>query len=200
VSPTDESLFQRWKPAFLRHLQDSGTATPLKEAAIAGQLADWTRHLTTTVVRSCEVLGWQAAGKGHRLALLPQAGQEYLGIDVMAFVSGELSRWPLPLAAFELENHANDNRVGYSLWKVLCLQVGLRVVFAYRPDPERSRELVRVLAEDVIGSMSANQLRGLNGATVLIVGNRGEGDTFPDGYFKYWLLNADLGRFEKLAG
>ena len=28
--------------------------------------------------------------------------------------------------------------------------------------------------------------------------NRGEGETFPWGYFKFWLLDANLGRFEKV--
>jgi hypothetical protein len=69
----------------------------------------------------------------------------------MAFAGTSSIRWPLPLAAFELENHAKDDRVAYSLWKVLCLRVGLRVVFAYRPDWERSRQLVNAVAADVIG-------------------------------------------------
>jgi hypothetical protein len=108
------SLFSQWQSSFLQHVQDASTATPLKEAAIAGQLTDWTTCLTTTVVRSCEGLGWRAAGKGHSLALLPQVGQEYLGIDVMAFAGTASIRWPLPIAAFELENHARDDRVAYS--------------------------------------------------------------------------------------
>ena len=31
-----------------------------------------------------------------------------------------------------------------------------------------------------------------------VVGNRGEGETFPWGYFKFWLLDSNLGRFEKV--
>lgn len=192
------SLFQQWQPAFLQHVQDSSTAAPLKEAALAGQLADWTACLTAAVVRSCETLGWQAAGKGHPLALLPQTGQEYLGIDVMAFAGGLSLRWPLPLAAFELENQAKDDRVAYSLWKVLCVRVGLRVVFAYRPDWERSRQLVNTLGADVIGGLRPEQRTALDGQTVLVVGNRGEGETFPWGYFKFWMLDTNLGRFEKV--
>ena len=45
MSPMSESLFQRWQPAFLQHVQDAATATPLKDAAIAGQLAEWTACL-----------------------------------------------------------------------------------------------------------------------------------------------------------
>ena len=192
------SLFQQWQPAFLQQVQDPSTATPLKDAAINAQLAAWTTCLTTAVVRSCESLGWQAAGKGHPLALLPQAGQEYLGIDVMAFAGTPSVRWPFPIAAFELENHAKDDRVAYSLWKVLCLRVGLRVVFAYRPDWERSRELVNAIGADVIGALQPEQRTALRGQTVLVVGNRGEGETFPWGYFKFWMLDANLGRFEKI--
>jgi hypothetical protein len=38
----------------------------------------------------------------------------------------------------------------------------------------------------------------LGGETVLVVGNRGEGGTFPWGHFKCWRLDANLGRFEKV--
>jgi len=198
VSRLGESLFHQWQPAFLQHVQDPSAAVSLKEASINGQLADWTACLTTAVVRSCKSLGWQAAGKGHRLAVLPQAGQEYLGIDVMAFAETPPTRWPFPLAAFELENHAKDDRVAYSLWKVLCLRVCLRVVFAYRPDWERSRQLVAAVGADVVGGMQPEQRTALRGQTVLVVGNRGEGETFPWGYFKFWVLDANLGRFEKI--
>src|SRR5437870_1439018 len=97
-------LFRPWHAAFMQVVQYAATAAPLKEAALAERLRDWTTCLTAAVVRSCDALGWQAAGKGHPLALLPQAGQEYLGIDVMAFAGTASARWPLPLAAFELEN------------------------------------------------------------------------------------------------
>lgn len=193
-----QSLFQQWQAAFLQHVQGRSTASQLKGAAIAGQLSAWTACLTTAVVRSCEALGWQAAGRGHPLGLLPQAGQEYLGIDVMAFAENSSGRWPLPLAAFELENHAKDNRVAYSLWKVLCLRVEMRVVFAYRPDWERSRQLVTTIGAEVVGALRPEQRTALRGQTALVVGNRGEGETFPWGYFKFWMLDINLGRFEKV--
>ena len=194
----NKSLFQQWQEAFLLHVQDASTATPLKEAAVTGQLAVWTACLTTALVRSCEALGWRAAGKGHLLALLPQAGQEYLGIDVMAFAVTASTRWPLPLAAFELENHAKDDRVAYSLWKVLCLRVKLRVVFAYRPDWEQGRKLVHAICADVVGKLPPEQRVVLKGQTVMVVGNPGEGTTFPDGYFKFWMLDSNLGQFGKV--
>jgi hypothetical protein len=196
-------LFQPWHAAFMQVVQDVAMAAPLKEAAVAERLRDWTACLTRAVVRSCDALGWRAAGKGHPLALLPQAGQEYLGIDVMAFAGAAADappagRWPLPLAVFELENVHHQDRIAYSLWKVLCIRAGLRVVFAYRPDWERSRKLVSAVGDDVIGASSAEHLGELAGQTALVVGNRGEGETFPYGYFKCWLLNCNLGRFEKV--
>lgn len=198
MSASSAPLFQLWQPAFMQQVQAASTARPLKEAALNGQLAEWTRHLTAAVVRSCEALGWQAAGKGHPLSLLPQAGQEYLGIDVMAFAVSRASRWPFPLAAFELENDARDDRVAYSLWKVLCLRVGLRVVFAYRPDGRLGRRLVSTLAEKVIGGLEPGERMAIGGETVVVMGNRDEGETFPWGYFKFWLLDRNVGRFEKI--
>jgi hypothetical protein len=134
--------------------------------------------------------------------LLPVAGQEYLSIDVTAFPeqnggSGP-TRWPMPLAAFELENARDADRVAYSLWKLLCLRAGLRVVFAYRPDWEQGRALVQALQETVVGAMSPTERMSLGGETVVIVGNRGDGETFPWGYFKCWRLDTNLGRFEKI--
>ena len=192
------SLFQQWQPAFLQQVQDPSTATPLKDAAINAQLAAWTTCLTTAVVRSCESLGWQAAGKGHPLALLPQAGQEYLGIDVMAFAGTPSVRWPFPIAAFELENHAKDDRVAYSLWKVLCLRVGLRVVFALTAIaddqhrlPLQSRPLLRLHIADHVLPDGVDQLPAP--FPILPIG-----ETFPWSYFKFWMLDANLGRFEKI--
>ena len=104
----------------------------------------------------------------------------------------------MPLAGFELENDPGDDRVAYSLWKVLCVRVGLRVVFAYRPDWERGRQLVSTLASDVISGFRPEQRAAISGQTVLVVGNRGEGETFPWGYFKFWMLDTNLGRFEKV--
>ena len=174
--------------------------TPLNEASTKQNLRNWTTCLTSVVVRSCEKAGWMAAGKANECQRLPLKGQEYLGIDVMAFpapVDGA-PKWPLPLAVFELENDRTDSRVAYSLWKLLCVRALLRIVIAYRPDWERSRQLVGTLAQDVIGGMAPAERTALPGETVVIVGNRGEGETFPWGYFKFWKLDANLGRFEKI--
>lgn len=176
-------------------------AEALRAAAATGSLADWTRLLTAAVVRSCDALGWSPAAKGHRSTRLPQAGQEYLGIDVMAFgPAGEANapRWPLPLAAFELENQ--KERAGYSLWKVICVRASLRVVFAYRNDWVQVRELVRELAADVLGGLSVSDRLAIGGDLLIVTGSRGEGETFPYGFFKIWRYNTNTASFEKYPG
>jgi hypothetical protein len=196
----ETSRFELWRSAFLSVVQEQDVAAPLKAASLAEDLKVWTSCLTSAVVTSCRELGWLAAAKGHRLDELPQAGQEYLSIDVMAFASSPATgRWRLPIAAFELENHRTDDRVGYSLWKVLCLRTDLRVVFAFRGDWEESRRSVDTICRDVVGSLTIAERVAVTGETVLIIGNRGDGETFPWGYFKMWLLDTNVGRFEKIS-
>lgn len=190
------TAWETWRDAFVEQIREPTMMDALKHAALAEDMLSWTSHLTTAVVRSCRSLGWEAAGKANKCARLPKEGQEYLAIDVMAFPAGPVPLWPSPLAVFELENQYQ--RVAYSLWKVLCIRAPLRVVIAYRRDWDLSRELVANLTEDVIGGIGLDQLATLDGQTVLMIGNRGEGETFPHGYFKYWMLNPNLGRFEKL--
>jgi hypothetical protein len=191
--------FHPWRDAFLRVIQDPATAAPLKNASLTEDLKSWTTCLTSAVVASCQLLSWRAAAKGHRFEDHPQSGQEYLGIDVMAFaVAVPGGRWRLPLAVFELENQQSDDRVAYSLWKVLCLRADLRVVFAFRRDREESVQMVDAVCRDVVGGFSPEERMSLVGETALVIGNRGEGETFPWGYFKWWLLDTNLGRFEKV--
>ena len=194
------SHFVPWRVAFLNVVQEPEVAAPLKTASLAEDLKTWTACLTAAVVASCRNLGWLAAAKGHRLDELPQPGQEYLNMDVMAFSgSPAAGRWRLPIAAFELENHRTDDRVGYSLWKVLCLRTELRVVFAFRRDWEESRRSVDAIGRDVVGSLTVAERMAVAGKTALIIGNRGDGESFPWGYFKMWLLDTNVGRFEKIS-
>jgi hypothetical protein len=197
---TPANRFETWRTAFADYLAQTSVGAMLKSASLAEDLQTWTNELTTAVVRSCEAVGWMAAAKWNPCRRLPKGGQEYLGIDVMAFPpTGDAAcRWPLPVAVFELEHARSADRVAYSLWKVLCIRAELRVVFAYRPDWERSRQLIQAIAADVIGGLSPEQRLATHGQTVLVVGNRGEGETFPWGFFKCWLLNVNLGRFEKV--
>ena len=192
--------WERWQLAFACQIKQARIAESLKRASLEVDLSSWTVHLTTAVVRACASLGWNAAAKGSRSTRLPQHGKEYLGIDITAFPPGgeQSPLWPMPVAVFELENHRKDARVAYSLWKVVCVRAALRVVFSYRPDWQQGRELVQELGNAVIGSLTTEQRMTLGGETVLVVGNRGEGETFPWGYFKCWRLDANLGRFEKV--
>ncbi len=59
-------------------------------------------------------------------------------------------------------------------------------------------EYINAVCEDVIGGMSVADRMEIDGETLLVVGNRGDGDSFPWGYFKCWRLDANLGRFEKI--
>ena len=70
----------------------------------------------------------------------------------MAFPAGA-QHWPFPVAVFELENSRNDNRIAYSLWKVLCVRAELRIVFCYRRSPAQGASLVRFLQDDVVKAM-----------------------------------------------
>ncbi|MHC4402654.1 MAG: hypothetical protein ACYTG0_23580 [Planctomycetota bacterium] len=156
---------EKWRSAFSEYIQQPVVAEGIKHAALAQDLSTWTSSLTAAVVRSCVSIGWEAAGKWNRSRRLPQPGQEYLNIDVTAFPSAEDSRavWPLPLAVFELENHRTDKRVAYSLWKVLCIRAMLRVVIAYRPDWDQSRQLVANLKEGVIDGLTPEERMSLGG-------------------------------------
>lgn len=192
-------LLTTWRESFGNCVQQPEMAERLKAASLKSDLKSWTSESTAAVVRACEAIGWSAVAKGHPSRRLPQAGQEFLGMDVMVFPpEGEGSpRWPSPLAVFELENSVRDDRVAYSLWKVLCLRAELRAVFAYRPDWEQGRRLVAKACDDVIGALRPEQRSAIDGEIVMVIGSRGEGETFPWGYFKFWSLNRGLGRFEK---
>ena len=197
------SLAAKWRGSFLRHLQDAAAAEPLRDAAVAERLAEWTSLLTAVVVRSCDELGWPVAAKGHPLALLPQHGQEYLGIDVMAFggaadTCGSSPRWPAPLAVFELENSPRDDRVAYSLWKVLSVRAKLRVVMAYRSTWEHANALPNRLAADVLPGLRLTN-ETIPDDVVIVMGSRSDGESFPWGYFKFWRLDHGVGRFTKLS-
>ena len=200
-----------WLDAFFSALGACEVAESLKAASIDGRLSDWTRLLTTAVVQACEKTGWLAAAKGHRLELLPKVGQEYLGLDVMAFAppprgaAGDgideagACRWPVPVAVFELENSEDDDRVAYSLWKVLCVRAPLRVVFAYRPDWETGRTLVHDLGRAVVGPLPVIERAAIGGETLVLLGSRGEGETFPHGFFKVWRLDSGVAVFKKMS-
>ena len=191
-------LADRWYAAFLDVLQRHEASGPLKAAAVAGRLGDWTRCLTGLVGDVCAQMGWETAAKWHPGDLLPVSRNEYLSLDAMAFdvrPGTPQQQWPFPVAVFELENSRQDDKVAYSLWKLLCVHSRLRVLFCYRHNVEAGSELVRHLAHAVVDSIPIEQRTSMDGNTLLIVGSRAEESTFPYGFFKDWILEKNTGRF-----
>lgn len=192
-------LATRWVSLFFALLgEDRLAADELKDASIRLDLARWTASLTGLVVRSFEQMGWAAAGRGHRCAVLPVKRNEYLSQDVMAFPTAG-SGWRFPIAVCELENSPNVDLVQYSLWKVLCVRCGLRILFCYRPDSADAPAFVATLASGVIDAMPIAERTALGGETLVVVGSRSDAGTFPYGFFQSWKLNANTGRFERLG-
>ncbi|MFG0331693.1 MAG: hypothetical protein ACF8PN_17545 [Phycisphaerales bacterium] len=108
------------------------------------------------------------------------------------------ARWPFPVAAFELENQGE--RAAYSLWKVNCVRADLRAVFAYRNTWEQVGQLILSLTDEVLDSYPIERRKTLDDRTLLITGSRGDGETFPYGYFKVWRLNPNIAAFERYSG
>jgi hypothetical protein len=183
-----------WQRAFWTCVQAPNYAQRLKVASETGDLGTWTSTLTKAVVEACRTLGWHAAAKGHPLTLLPQVNHEYLSLDVMAFASTS-SRWPMPVAGFELENSRDCDRIAYSLWKVLCVRSVLRVVFCYCPYADDGPALVTQLQTQVVGSLSVAERMKVEGQLLVVVGSRGEFQTFPYDYFRWWQLHHNSGAF-----
>jgi len=190
-----DALAPVWYGKFMDIVQRHESSTLLKDAAIRGQLGRWTTALTAVVCSTCESMGWKAAAKGNRSTLLPVVRQEYLALDVVAFEPAGDRRWRFPIAAIELENSGEDDRVAYSLWKVLCTRAELRIVFCYRKGAAEGSTLVRHLSEQIALAVGIKERTRIGGETMLIVGSRDESATFPYGFFKEWRFDMNLGRF-----
>lgn len=186
-----------WHSFFYNIVQQQSHATLLRDAVLRDRLGAWTAALTDVIVETCEAAGWQAAAKGHPLALLPESRHEYLSLDVMAFPA-EGGDWRFPIAVMELENSRDDARTAYSLWKVLCVRAALRIVFCYRPQAEQGAVLVHRIGAQVVGALSIPERMTLQGETLVVVGSRGDAATFPYGFFKWWLLDKNAGAFAPL--
>lgn len=193
------ALATRWTSQFFATLgEERLAADELKDASVRSDFARWTAALTGVVVRSFERLGWAAASKGYRCAVLPVKRNEYLSLDVMAFLASG-SGWRFPVAVCELENAADANLVAYSLWKVLCVRCGLRILFCYQPDSADGPGFVASLASSVVDAMPIAERAALGGETLVAVGSRSDAGTFPYGFFQMWKLNFNTGRFERFA-
>lgn len=193
------ALATRWASQFFTTLgEDRLAADELKDASVRSDFARWTATLTGVVVRSFERLGWAAAGKGYRCTVLPVKRNEYLSQDVMAFPPAG-SGWRFPVAVCELENSVDADLVAYSLWKVLCVRCGLRILFCYQPDSIDGAAFVASLASGVVDAMPIVERAVLGGETLVVVGSRSDAGTFPYGFFQMWKLNSNTGRFERFA-
>jgi len=193
----EESAAHRWYGGFLDTVQKHEAAAALRDAALSGALSAWTKALTGMVVSTFQGLGWHGAARSHRSNLLPVPREEYLALDILAFETGGDRRWRFPVAVFELENSPDDDRVAYSLWKVLCVRASLRVVFCYRRDAGDGAEMVHHLSDEVVRSMGIGERASVGGETLLVVGSRSEASSFPYGFFKEWGLDTNTGRFRR---
>lgn len=191
------SLKEQFRAAFVTSAANGSAAHRLREAGLNGSLAAWTKALTTTVVEACEGVGLRASAKGHELDLLPVARSEYLALDVTAFAEGP-RRWLYPTLIAELENQAKADFIAYSLWKVLAVRAALRIVFCYRKEREAVGELVSYLNREVVEALGVATRAGLEGETLLVVGTRAEASTFPHGFFAWFALERNAGRFTTL--
>ncbi len=154
-----------WKEAFLRTVQHYENAGLLRAAAQDERLADWTAHLTGAIVLTCDSLGWVSAAKGNKLHILPVPHCEYLTLDVMAFAPASAGGWCFPVAVAELENSPDERRIAYSLWKVLCVESDLRIVFCYRHSFADAPALVSYLGRVVAKALPVADRMNLKGET-----------------------------------
>jgi hypothetical protein len=169
-------------------------ATAFQEAAQNENLREWTILLTEVSVQVCENMGWQATAQNHKLDLLPIPRSEYLSMDVMAFAKSD-HIWRFPIAILELENSLDDNKIAYSLWKVLCVRCDLRMVICYRRSPDDITSLLELLRKEIIDAMSPEMRTSMPGDTCVVVGCKEDASRFPYGFFKWWLLDKGTGRF-----
>lgn len=185
----------KWKDAFFPVVSRFEKASLLRDSALQENLADWTKYLTEAVVQTCESIGWQAAAKGSKLDTLPIQHFEYLSLDAVAFSTNPGGKWRYPLAAIELENSQNDERIAYSLWKVLCVRSNLRIVFCYRRLSGQGQNLISYLSKEVVKALPIEDRMSLNGESYVVVGGKNNSATFPYGFFKWWRLDNNTGNF-----
>ncbi len=184
-----------WKGSFFQSVQRYERASLLRDAALKENLTDWTKYLTEAVVQTCRCIGWHAAARGHELDVLPIPHFEYLSLDVVAFRSDPGSNWHFPIGVMELENSQDEDRIAYSLWKLLCVRSDLRIVFCYRRHSSQGPALVSHLSQEVAKALPIEDRISLKGETCIVVGGKNDSATFPYGFFKWWQLDNNTGNF-----
>lgn len=172
----DDGLGARWFTAFRGDTRAPDLAPQLQSAADGARLRPWTELVTSAVVRACHNLGWRAAARGVGDLPLPVPRAEYLAVDVIAFAQG--TGWRRPVAAFELENSADDELVAYALWKACTVSVPFACLLCYRHRPEDIGPLVGLLGREVLSSIAPEA------EVLVVVGTRSTHDLFPDGCFR----------------
>ncbi len=188
-------ISKRWKEVVFELLKSPETAEILKDSAVQSKLKPWTSAITALAVRSFQEMGYSASARGHRLDRLPVNRNEYLSLDVIALPK-EGFRWCFPVAIVELENSAKDDLVAYALWKLLCVRAGIRALFCYRNEEEKASALVKHLRDEILQAIPLEMRLALEGDLLLIVGTRGEAQSFPYGFFKWWCLDRGTATFE----
>jgi hypothetical protein len=186
---------QLFREAFHECLREEKAGTRLKDAAINRRMAEWTEALTNLVVETCRALKWTACARWNPNDVLPQVQKEYFTLDVTAFSSSRKG-WQPPLAAMELENNASKPKIAYCLWKLLGVNVGFRCLFCYREQADDAAELLRYLRQEVVQSFTPEERGFVRGQTVICIGTRGDAETFPYGFFRWWRLNFNTSNFE----
>jgi hypothetical protein len=185
----------KWKDAFFPVVSRFEKASLLREAALQENLTDWTKYLTEAVVQTCDSLGWMSAARGNKLHILPVPHSEYLTLDVMAFAPTSTDGWCFPVAVAELENSPDEERIAYSLWKVLCVRSDMRIVFCYRRSFADAPKLVSYLGHVVVKALPVADRLSLKGETYVVVGGKNDSAAFPYGFFKWWQLDKNTGNF-----
>ncbi|PSB02353.1 hypothetical protein [Merismopedia glauca] len=185
-----QSIGKLWQTKFEKLLHQGNYGESLQQSQ---GLGNWTKAMTSAVVVTCQLMGWQASAKGYPLANKTVATSEFLALDVMAFAS-DYGQWQFPIAVMELEN--NPDRIDYSLWKVLCLRVPLRIVFCYCRSPSDRVHKIETLRNRIIQPMPVAERIAITGETLIVVGSMEHLDIFPHSFFKWWELNANTGNFQ----
>lgn len=192
-----------WRGTFLETVKKDSHREFLCEAAATERLKPWTKALTAAMVDMCQTMGWDVAARAHRCTTQPIDASEYLNLDVMALplpTDPAKPAWRFPIAIFELENQLSEERIAYSMWKLLNVRARHRAVFCYRPEADQAGALASAIKKSVIDVLSVKERLALDGDQWLVVGNRGANEVFPYGYFKWFLLDKNSGQFQVRGG
>lgn len=123
--------------------------------------SQWTRFLGDAVDRVSRQMKCRAAMRRATTRGDERSG-EYLNIDAIYFdgdaydaqskaYAAGYDPFVIPRVLVELENAADDDRVAYSLWKLLCVRAPLRVLISHRPRCQGVEKLREHLDAVILG-------------------------------------------------